>query len=421
MRIVLASFSMTLVFTSVLAFDSFEACAQTDRDSSASSDNQIQQVQGSTLPIGIEKKRPDSGRFVKIENGYMVPYEATIPGTEVKYTMVPIRGGKFMLGSPKTEVGRGKDEGPQIEVTVQPFWMGKHEVTWAEFKKFMDLCKEFRQLQLRGLRNANPDVDIDAVAAPSMLYDPSYTFSAGEGDDQPAATMTHFSAKQYTKWLSLISETFYRLPTESEWEYACRAGTTTAYYFGDDPADLKEHAWYYENANEERHAVGKLAPNTWGLYDMHGNVAEWVLDAYNEKGYSHLESGKTVTSEQAFAVPLAKQSRVARGGTFESDPAACRSAARMGSTKEWAMCDPNLPQSPWWYTDSPATGVGFRLIRPLKQPASLDAKNSFWEDDSESLRDARHRVEMEGRGAIGKVDPKLPGVLLKLKKLNKKK
>ena len=397
----------------VLAFVAYEVSAQ---DSLTNPANQIQPTQESILPLGIAKKKPQSGPFVKTDNGYMVPYETTIPGTEVKYTMVPIRGGKFMLGSPKIEVGRGTDESRQIEVTVKPFWMGKHEVTWAEFKKFMDLSKEFRQLQLHGLRKANPDVDVDAVAAPSMLYDPSYTFSEGEGDDQPAATMTHFSAKQYTKWLSLISESFYRLPTEAEWEYACRAGTTTAYYFGDDPAELKKHAWYCENANEERHAVGQLKPNPWGLYDIYGNVAEWVLNSYSKNGYIQFKPNKARWLDKAFP----PSSYVARGGSFEAEHVQCRSAARVGSTKEWAMGDPNHPRSPWWYTDSPATGVGFRLMRPLVEPVTLQAKNVFW-SDGERLKDAEGRAKFQSRGAIGKVDPKLPAHVLKLKKLNKKK
>ena len=364
----------------------------------------------SELPLGIVAEKPESGQFVKVDNGYMVEYTAMIPGTEIKYTMIPIPGGKFMMGSPEDEDDRRDDEGPQFEVTVKPFWMGKYEVTWAEYKKYMQLDKVFKALNGKGLRRVNADNEIDAVTAPSSLYDASFTFSAGEAPDQPAATMTQFAAKQYTKWLSLTSKTFYRLPMESEWEYACRAGTTTAFYFDEDEDDLEDHAWNYENSDDERHPVGQLKPNPWGLYDMYGNVAEWVLDQYHEDGYTHVEEGASVTAEEAYRKPTKLFPRVVRGGSWELDPEDCRSAARLGSDdKEWKIEDPNFPKSPWWYTDTPGLGVGFRLLRPLEAPATRDAKGAFWDADIESIvEDAKNRISDNGRGAYGTVDPDLP-------------
>ena len=359
--------------------------------------------------LGIVLKKPDSGPFVEIEGGFMVPFTTTIPGTDVEFTMIPIQGGTFKMGSPEDEEDRRDDEGPQFDVTVEPFWMGKYEVTWLEYKKYMDLDKAFKALSGKGLRKVTPENQVDAVTAPSSLYDPSFTFSAGEGDDQPAATMTQFAAKQYTKWLSSISEDFYRLPTEAEWEYACRAGTTTAYYFGEEPDDLDEHAWNIETSDDERHPVGQLKPNPWGLYDMYGNVAEWVLDEYDEDGYTHVEAGASVTTEEAFRKPTKLFPRAIRGGSWELEPEDCRSAARLGSDdKEWKIEDPNFPKSPWWYTDSPGLGVGFRLMRPLKVPNTRESRNLVWDADLESiLDDAKSRISDNGRGSYGTVDPKL--------------
>ena len=169
----------------------------------------------------------------------MVPYQATISGTDIQFEMVPIPGGTFQIGSSELEEGHADAESPQVEITVEPFWMGKHEVTWAEYKKFMQLDKVFKAFQSEQIRQVTEANQIDAITAPSALYDPSFTFEAGDGPREPAATMTQFAAKQYTKWLSGISGSFYRLPTEAEWEYACRAGTTTRWYFGDDPTNLK--------------------------------------------------------------------------------------------------------------------------------------------------------------------------------------
>jgi formylglycine-generating enzyme required for sulfatase activity len=293
--------------------------------------------------------------------------------------------------------------------------MGKYEVTWAEYKPYMRLDRIFKAFNERGIRPVEKSNEVDAVTAPSSLYDPSFTFEAGDDPGQPAATITQFAAKQYTKWLSRISGVFYRLPTEAEWEYACRAGTTTAFYFGDDADQLSEHAWFVDNSEELRHKVGTLKSNPWGLHDMYGNVAEWVLDEYNKHAYRAFE-GKSVTAEQAFRKPTRLYPRVVRGGSWELEIEDCRSAARMPSDdEEWKSDDPNVPKSPWWYTDSPALGVGFRLIRPLDVP-SREQQEEFWKADLQQIADdAQNRIRDNGRGAIGIADRELPQAIEDLK------
>ena len=285
--------------------------------------------------LGIAMEQPAEGPFVKVDGGFMVPYTATIPGTEIKYQMVPVPGGTFTMGSPDDEEGREECEGPQFEVVVEPFWMGKHEVTWGEYQRFMDMDFVFKELNRSKVRAKLEEFSVDAVTAPSELYDPDFTYSAGEESNQPAATVSQFAAKQYTKWLSVTSKDFYRLPYEAEWEYACRAGTKTAYSFGDDVDELENHAWFIDNSDEERHTIAEKKPNAFGLFDMHGNVAEWVLDAYNEKGYTHLKAGQKYTVEETFNKPKTVYSRVVRGGSWELDDVQCRSAARLASDEEW--------------------------------------------------------------------------------------
>ncbi len=367
------------------------------------------------LAVGLADAQPESGRFVACERPkatFMVPYTATIPGTDVTYEMVPIPGGTFYLGSPEDQSERGSDEGPVVSVQVQPFWMGKFEITWAEYRQYMQLDEQFKQLQQAGLRKVTTENEIDAITAPSVLYDPDFTYDAGEGDRQPAATMTQYAAKQYTKWLSLISGRFYRLPTEAEWEYACRAGTQTAFSFGDDPDDLAAHGWYADNSDDERHEVGQLPANAWGLHDMHGNVAEWVLDAHSTNGYQRLADLKlsAVPAADAWLRPTKLFPRVLRGGSWELDASDCRSAARLAShDKDWSLEDPNFPKSPWWFTDSPGLGVGFRIIRPLDAPATRQDQESFWKADIRKItRDTKDRIDSNGRGAWGIVDRNLP-------------
>ena len=275
----------------------------------------------------------------------------------------------------------------------------------------MQMEKAIKALQATGVRVVDDSNKIDAVTAPSSLYDPSFTYSAGQEPEQAAATITQFAAKQYTKWLSLSDGKFYRLPYEAEWEYACRAGTDTKFYFGDDADELEEHAWFENNSGEERQAVGELKPNPWGLHDMYGNVSEWVLDQYSEEGYvqaKDLKDGQTLSLAQSYNKPTKLYPRAIRGGSFLQDEEECNSFARFPSdSKQWRSSDPNYPKSPWWFTDEPATGVGFRIVRQL-QPATRDEKEAVWEADLDKTRkDARNRIDANGRGTYGIVDENL--------------
>lgn len=357
--------------------------------------------------LGIVDKQPDSGHFVAVDDKFMVPYEQPIPGTDASFVMMPVPGGVFVMGSPDSEAGRSPDEGPQVRITIEPFWIAKHEVTWAQYRRFMGLYEIFKRFSSQGIRIVKEDNRMDAITAPTPLYDPSFTFSLGEEPNQPAVTMSQYAAKQFTKWISGTTSTFYRLPSEAEWEYACRAGSTSAFCFGDDPNELEKYAWYYANADEQYHAVGEKMPNAWGIHDMHGNVAEMVLDQYDAEGYARLApSSEPTPSEDAIHWPVKVYGRVTRGGAWSEDPERLRSAAR-GQTADWRTEDPNIPKSPWWLTDEEAQMVGFRVIRPWKAPA-IEQRERYWGADHEDLKlDIEFRLN-EGRGVEGLVDPDLP-------------
>jgi len=291
----------------------------------------------------------------------MKSYTNTIPGTQVTYAMVPIPSGQFVMGSPESEPGRKPDEGPQHRVKISPFWMGKYEVTWNEYELFMYPDEE-RRTRETAPTDATADKLADVVTHPSKPY---VEMSFGMGKDGfPAIAMTQHAANKYCQWLSAKTGHFYRLPTEAEWEYACRAGTTNVYFFGDDGSKLGEYAWFEQNSDFKYQKVGKKKPNPWGLYDIYGNVVEWVLDQYDPDFYKQCAQPEAVVDPWNKATKPYPHS--ARGGSWDDEAKMCRSAARRGSERAWKMTDPQLPKSVWYFSD--AQFVGFRIVRPLRVP-----------------------------------------------------
>lgn len=290
----------------------------------------------------------------------MKAYTNFIPGTQVTFAMTPIPAGEFVMGTPDAEAGRKPDEGPQHKVKIEPFWMGTYEVTWDQYLLFVYPDDEKR---LRETNPTDPAINAvsDAVTHPSKPY-VDMSFGMGKSGF-PAVAMTQHAANKFCHWLSAKTGQFYRLPTEAEWEYACRAGTTTAYSFGDDPAQLEEYAWFFDNSNSKYQKVGKKKPNPWGLYDMHGNATEWVLDQYDPDYYKTLGTSLVTEPWNKATKPYPHS---VRGGSWDDDAVALRSGARRGSSRDWKITDPQLPKGKWWHTDAPF--VGFRIVRPLKVP-----------------------------------------------------
>jgi formylglycine-generating enzyme required for sulfatase activity len=301
-------------------------------------------------------------------------YSSKVPQTDAPYHMIAIKGGEFQMGSPAGEKDRKEDEGPQAKVKVEPFWLGKYEVTWDEFEPFMITTFERFKNGARKDYDAKKHSIVDAVSGPTTPY-ADMTFGMGKLG-YPAICMTQHAANKYCEWLSAQTGHFYRLPTEAEWEYACRAGTTTAYSFGDDPKDLDKFGWFVDNSDEKSHKIGLKKPNPWGLYDMHGNVAEWVADQYVPDYFERLKGAAI----NPFVRPDPLYPRSTRGGSWNDDPEALRSARRLGSDESWQQQDPQLPKSIWYLTDAP--WLGFRLARPKEIP-SAEEMYFYWNSSTD--------------------------------------
>jgi formylglycine-generating enzyme required for sulfatase activity len=337
-------------------------------------------------PPGVPPPAPVEGAQANAEAA-MQPYRESIPGTDAGFELVPIHGGTFRIGSPASEPERGDDEGPEVEVTVGPFWMARCETTWNEYHPFMLALDRKARAEGRGPTTPQ-DPWADAVSRPTPPYVPM-DFEMGV-DGFPAISMTQFAARHYTKWLTMKTGRFYRLPTEAEWEYACRAGTTSAYSFGDDPRALDAYAWYFDNSDDAYHKVGTKKPNPWGLFDMHGNVAEWVLDAHDKGFYASL--GARATDPVRW--PSEPYPHVVRGGSWDDDAEKLRSAARRASNKGWKVQDPQIPKSIWYLTD--ARFVGFRVVRPLHPPPP-EEWSRYFEPEADSIREVLEKQRAGGR------------------------
>ena len=289
-------------------------------------------------------------------------YTETVPVAGASLRMVAIPGGTFLMGSPAEEPHRKPDEGPQHKVSISPFWISETEIPWELYTAFMENGRP--RAKDGQLLEEQPDDELwDSVTQPTAPY-AAMNLGMGHGYEHglPAISMSHHAASKFCEWLSAQTGHYYRLPTEAEWEYACRAGSAGAYSYGNGEASLDQYAWYWNNSNDRYQKTGSKKPNKWGLRDMHGNVAEWVLDSYVPDAYGK-RSG-LLAKDPLVIIPGAPH--IVRGGSWEDDPDSLRSAARRASTPAWNRQDPQNPKSIWYLTDGGM--IGFRVVRPMNIP-----------------------------------------------------
>ena len=233
----------------------------------------------SNYPLITEPLNPQDG----FPASYIDPYLG------VEFVLLP--SGSFIMGSPEDEKGRDKDEGPAHEVFIDSFYLGKYEITQAQWKKVMGENSSYNK-------------------ALSRL---------------PVENVSWNEIQRFLRRLNKETGINFRLPTEAEWEYACRAGTQSPFYSGSNNIALNEYAWFYINAAGETHPVGTRMPNQWGLYDMHGNVSEYVGDG--RRGYLHRKEHNPKGFSSAVKA-------IHRGGCWLYPAKLCRSANRMTYEKD---------------------------------------------------------------------------------------
>jgi formylglycine-generating enzyme required for sulfatase activity len=309
----------------------------------------------------IQDLYTEPAKIEKFEN-----FTEKIPGTNVSFNMVAIPGGTFNMGSPEDEPLRDTDEGPVHKVTLSKYWIGELEVTWDEYLAFFRATGSQGRTEGQVVTTGKTDA-ISGATPPWGAPDQGW----GKGS-RPAITMSWHAANVYCQWLSKVTGKKYRLPTEAEWEYACRAGTETPYFFegnpkkltslglfkkifGTDTTNIASKVIYSINSEAKTAEPHAVKANPFGLKNLPGNVAEFCYDFYSEDFY------KADTSWVNPVGPVKGPEHVIRGGSFKSDAVDVRSAARdFTKSKAWLVTDPQMPKSIWWYSD--VVDVGFRVV-----------------------------------------------------------
>ncbi len=304
---------------------------------------------GSNKGFGFDKISPDTLFSAPASVTSFESFTEQVPGSGISFRMIAIPGGTFMMGSPDNEPLRDSDE-PQREIIVDSFFIAEIEVTWNEYMEFYrQTAAEGRSTDTEGLRTGKNKVDAITGATPPYGK-PDQNWGMGE---RPAISMSYHAAETYCRWLSAVTGKNYRLPTEAEWEYACRAGTNTPYFFGGDPKQYEKKGFfggkpdttiinsyvvYQGNSPSKTQEPSAVKPNPWGLKNMTGNVAEFCSDIYE-----------------------GSDEHVIRGGSYRDGASGVRSASRDHTlTADWLKTDPQMPKSIWWYSD--CFYVGFRVV-----------------------------------------------------------
>ena len=314
-------------------------------------------------------------------------YTEKIPQSAITFNMVAIPGGTFKMGSPAEEPFRKDNEGPVREVEISPFFMAEVEVTWDEYLAFyVQTSVEGRSTDTEGLRKQGPSEEADAISGATPPYgQPDQGWGMGQ---RPAISFSYHAAETYCRWLTKVTGKTYHLPTEAEWEYACRAGSTSPYFFPGDPkkfektglkaklskndtAVINTYIVYKENSPAKTQTPDFIKPNPFGLKNMLGNVAEFCSDLYQADTYSQYPEGIIKDPEG----PENGEEHVVRGGSFMNNAGALRSAARdYTRTEAWLKTDPQMPKSIWWYSD--CFNVGFRVVCEFdRKTGNISAEN----------------------------------------------
>jgi formylglycine-generating enzyme required for sulfatase activity len=304
-------------------------------------------------------------------------FTENLVGSSISFEMVAVPGGTFQIGSPENEPFRNVNEGPIREVKVDPFFMAKIEVSWNEYLSF------FKQTGAQGKTTDTylkvDKEDVDAISGPTPPYGaPDQGWGKGK---MPAMSMTHHAAEVYCQWLSEITGKTYRLPTEAEWEYGARGGSTTPYFFEGDPkryvkkglrnklfgidtSGINSFINYVENSMARSAHPEEIFENPFGLVNMLGNVAEFCADWYEADAFSQYPDG--ILSNPTG--PASGEEHVIRGGSYKDAADKVRCAFRDSTKSEsWMKTDPQIPKSVWWYSD--CFHVGFRVVCEYNEPS----------------------------------------------------
>lgn len=318
------------------------------------------------IPISIVEDKPIISESFSITS--FTDFNEGIPGTSIEISMKAIPGGSFDMGCSPDDSFCKADELPSRRITISPFFMAETEITWEQYWAFYTETQSEGRIAPEEIFAHNSNPDVDAVSGPTPPF--GLVNQGWEGNDRPAITMTHYAATVFCQWLSKKTGKYYRLPTEAEWEYAARGGTSTPYFFEGNPSEFSDQGFwrflfsprtdvigdyviYSKNSKNKTQSADKVKVNPFGLKNMLGNVFEYCADKYDSDAYKHNNTENPLNTEG--------NEWVIRGGNYTSDASDVRCSARHYTKhKQWLNTDPQQPQSIWWYSD--VKGIGFRVV-----------------------------------------------------------
>ena len=344
----------------------------------AENKTQPNDVKPSLTAVAQDDLDEEQMRLAKVIHAKLIETQEKEKSDFKAYSDKALAGFKIQMKpiTAKPFVWRGTQKDDVLNVTLDDFWMASTETSWAAYDAFYntELRREKDGSVDEFIRPSVKD-DLILLARPTPQYFPVTWGMPKQG--YSAVGVTHHAANKFCQWLSYQTGHFYRLPTEAEWEYACRAGSDKKYSWGDDATSAADFSWHGFEEGTNYHKPGLKKANAFGLFDMHGNVLELTLDGYVEDRKKHFAKG---TVHNPWVKATKPYPHVTKGGHWKHPLEKIVSSARIPTEPEWKATDPQNPKSIWALSDAPF--LGFRVVRPVKIPSAEEIYH-YWNSGTE--------------------------------------
>jgi len=344
----------------------------------AENETQPNDVKPALSAVAKEDLDEEQMRLAKVVHAKLIETQAKEKSDFEAYSEKTLSGFEIQMKPITTKpfVWKGAQKDDVLNVTLDDFWMASTETSWAAYDAFYNTeVKREKDGSVNQYIRPSIKDDLVLLARPTpQLYPVSWGMPK---QGYSAVGATHHAANKFCQWLSYQTGHFYRLPTEAEWEFACRAGSDKKYSWGDDADLATDFSWHGFKEGTNYHKPGQKKASAYGLFDMHGNVLELTLDGYVENRRKHFAKGKVHNPWVKATKPYP---HVTKGGHWKHPLEKIISSARIPTEPKWKITDPQGPKSIWALSDAPF--LGFRVVRPVKIPSAEEIYH-YWNSGTE--------------------------------------